>query len=184
MSSDTKTATPVTEPAKNETPAKPKPAVKPVEGAPERFSPAREANFRTSSDFMFPETSYLAPVGTPFAHLLRPEYWSNLKKLMPGCTIVVLAEDGSYRATLYVDRVGQGYAQVLPLEHHDLTALRAKAVKPESSAEGKKYLIEHAGPATKWRVVRLSDSHVLKQGLDTENDAQAWLRDYTKALAA
>lgn len=151
---------------------------------PERFLPASESRFHTSVEFRFPVTSYVPQSGTPFDHLLRPEYWANIKRLQAGCEIVVVAEDNSYRARLYVDRVGQGYAIVLPLEVHNLTELRRDAVKPEVTGEGKAYAIEHCGPVTKWRVVRSRDGHVLKDKLDTEHDAQSWLRDYVKAVAA
>lgn len=173
---------------KNETAAaavkEPAPAEAKASPLPDRFVPASEQRFATSSEFRFPLTSYVPVAGTPFEHLLRPEYWANLKRLQAGCEIKVVAEDNSYYARLYVDRVGQGYAQVLTLEYFDLTELRSKAVKPQASAEGTVYNIEHCGPVTKWRVVRVRDGHVLKDKLETDHDAQGWLRDYKRAVAA
>ncbi len=117
---------------------------------------------------------------------MRPEYWASLSinRLKAGCHIEVLAEDNSYWAHLYVDKVGQGYAQVLVFMHKDLVALRNEraAAYGDPSRQPDAYLVEHCGPITKWRVVRSKDAHVLKDRLDTEEEARGWLKDHKRML--
>lgn len=167
------------EPAKTKA-AAPAPIETPVvEAKPERFIPASESRFQTSSDFGSPVTSYVPEAGTPFEHLLRPEYWANIKALKARCRIWVEAEDGTYVAELYVLKVGQGYAKVVTLPGYPF-ALPGVSADP-SVPDG--YEIQFRGHMVKHRVVRLKDGHVLKQGLDTFEDAQAWLRDHKRMLA-
>lgn len=164
-------------------PEKPKPAAadKPAPATtdkPERFIPAAESRFMTSVEYKAPLVWYCPEAGTPLEHLLRPEYWASIKQLRTNAHIYVDAEDGSYWAELKVLKVGQGFAKVMVLRHVDL----ADAGADPSIADG--YDIQFRGPIVKHRVVRLKDNHVLKQGLDTEEDARAWLRDHKKMLAA
>lgn len=145
---------------------------------PKRFTPASESRFDTSADFKFPLTSYIVEAGTPLAEVMKPEYWANITLLRAGCRIWVYAEDESFWAELFVRRVGQGYALVHELRSGQLGA-RADAPTP---TEG--YEIQFRGPVVKHRVVRKSDGHVLKQGLDSEEDARLWLREHKRVMAA
>lgn len=142
------------------------------------FVPAAESRFSTSADFIAPMTAYVPATGTPLEHLMRPEYWASIKQLKAGCRIWVIAEDESYWAELLVRKVGQGYAKV--------QALRSGALQEPvvELPEGEGYEIQFRGAIIKHRVVRLSDKQVLKQGLDTYEEAAAWLRDHKRMLAA
>lgn len=163
-------------------PVPPAPAATHPAPAPARFIAAAESRFASSAEFKEPTVWYCPEAGTPFEHLLQPEYWASIRRLHAGCHIYVHAEDGSYWAHLFVDRVGQGYADVLVFDFKDLPALRADRPKrASSSADG--YEIEFRGPITKWRVVRTKDHHELKRGLDTEDEARLWLRDHKRMLA-
>lgn len=159
---------------------KPKPvAAAAAPDKPERFTPASESRFMTSVEFKAPQVWYCPEHGTPLAHLLRPEYWASLSRKLPvNAHIHVDAEDGSYYAELKVLKVGQGYAVVMPLRHIEISA----DVRTPEVEDG--YEIQWRGQIVKHRVVRKKDGHVLKQGLDTADDAAAWLRDHKKALAA
>lgn len=142
------------------------------------FVPASESRFSTSAEFVSPLTSYIPATGTPLEDLLRPEYWASIKQLKAGCRIWVIAEDESYWAELLVRKVGQGYAKVQTLRSGSLQ----EPVVDLPQGEG--YDIEFRGAIVKHRVVRKSDGHVLKQGLDTYEDAAAWLRDHKRMMAA
>jgi hypothetical protein len=146
--------------------------------APERYVPAAEARFSTSAEFTFPQVSYIPAAGTPLEHLMRPEYWANVKQLKAGCRIWVFAEDESYWAELLVRRVGQGYAKVQTLRSGRLD----EGGEAPQLADG--YDIQFRGPVVKHRIVRMKDGHVLKSGLDSYEDAAAWLRDHKRMLAA
>lgn len=148
-----------------------------VQEEKERFVPAAESRFMTSAEYKAPIVWYCPEAGTPFEHLLRPEYWASIKQLRTNAHIYVDAEDGSYWAELKVLKIGQGYAKVMKLRHVELTAAGPDPTVPDG------YEIQFRGPITKHRVIRLKDGHVLKQGLDTEDDARMWLRDHKKLLA-
>lgn len=147
-----------------------------VQEAKENFTPASESRFMTSAEYKAPIVWYCPEAGTPFEHLLRPEYWASIKKLQTNAHIYVDAEDGSYWAELKVLKVGQGYAKVMALRHVELSAAGADPTVPDG------YEIQFRGPIVKHRVIRLKDGHVLKQGLDTEDEARAWLRDHKRLL--
>lgn len=149
-----------------------------VPAKPERFIAASESRFASSAEFTFPQVSYIPEAGTPLEHLLRPEYWANIKKLHAGCRIWVFAEDESFWAELLVRKVGQGYAKVQVLRDGKLEQPSADPKLTDG------YDIEYRGPIVKHRVVRKKDGAVLKQGLDTFEDAVAWLRDHKRMLAA
>ena len=154
---------------KSDDTAKPKPA------AP--FVPAKEDRFATSAEFTFPLVSYIPAAGTPLEHLLRPEYWAGIKKLKTGCRIWVQSEDDVYWAELLVRKVGQGYAKVQLLRDGVLDM-------PVIDAVDSGYEIEYRGAIVKHRVVRKSDGHCLKQGMDSFEEASRWLLEHKRMLAA
>lgn len=148
------------------------------EDRPERFIAASESRFMTSAEYKAPIVWYCPEADTPFEHLLRPEYWASIKQLRTNAHIYVDAEDGSYWAELKVLKTGQGYAKVMVFRHVALNAATADPVLPDG------YEIQFRGPIVKHRIVRLKDGHVLRQGLDTEEEARTWLRDHKRMLAA
>jgi hypothetical protein len=163
-----------------------KPANKPPEKPPaaaekkaERWIPAHESRFQTSAEFVSPLTSYTPEYGTPAEHLLRPEYWANIKALRARTRIWVEEESGAYVGELYVLKVGQGYAVTMWLPGFPYQISQA-ALSPQIP-DG--YSIEFRGHVVKFRVVRLKDGHVLKSGFDIEEEAQAWLREHKRMLA-
>ena len=161
--------------------AKTKPAAAAVAAkpdAPERFIPASESRFMTSVEYKSPLVWYCPEAGTPFEHLLRPEYWASIKKMPVNAHVYVDAEDASYWAELKVLKTGQGFAKVMVLRHIAL----ADAGADPAIADG--YEIQFRGPILQHRVVRLKDGQVVKQGLTTHDDAVAWLRDHKRMLAA
>jgi len=145
---------------------------------PAAFVPAVESRFATSAEFSFPQVSYIPQAGTPLEHLLQGEYWAGIKQLKTGCRIWVMSEDDTYWAELLVRKTGQGYAKVQVLRKGELD----QPTVDLKATDG--YEIEFRGQIVKHRVVRKSDGHVLKQGLDSYEDATAWLRDHKRMLAA
>lgn len=169
MATKDKPAAPAADAAAAAVPAKP---------VPVPFVAASESRFQNSVDFTFPTVSYIPVAGTPLEHLLQPEYWANIRALKAGCRVWVVAEDEAYYAELMVRRVGQGYAKMQLLRGGELD--KPAADLPENAG----YEIQFRGQIVKHRVVRLKDGHVLKQGLDTNEEALAWLRDHKRMLAA
>jgi EAL domain-containing protein (putative c-di-GMP-specific phosphodiesterase class I) len=89
-----------------------------------------------------------------------------------------MPEDESWWAELLVRQVGQGFAKVALLRKGELDAID---IDPQIA---KDFNIEYRGAVKKHRVVRIADGHVLKEGLPTVEDAQAWIRDHRRVLAA
>jgi hypothetical protein len=118
---------------------------------------------------------------TPFEAVLEPHFWAHVSaKLRPTDEIIVRAEDGSYYARLLVQDAARLEAKVAVLEKYDLTAV--EVVGADAAPSG--YEVKHAGPHAKWRVVRLSDRAPIKDKFETKGQAQQWLVEHLKGLAA
>ena len=151
-----------------------------AEAAPAKpfpFVPASESRFASDVDFTFPMVSYLVPPGTPLENVLKSTYWGNLRKLRGGVRIWCHWEDDSMVAELLVRKVGQGYANVTLLRQVTLSAA-------STEVPGSDFRIEWISSVTKHRVVRVRDNFVLKDKLETAEDAQAWLTQHRRVVGA
>lgn len=118
---------------------------------------------------------------TPFDAVLEPQYWAHVSaKMRPYDEVIVRAEDGSYYARLLVQDAGRLFAKVAVIEKYDLTAVEVGGLDAVPSG----HEIKFAGPHAKWRVVRLSDRAPLKDKFETKGQAQQWLVEHLKGLAA
>ncbi|MBA2707820.1 MAG: hypothetical protein H0U59_08470 [Gemmatimonadaceae bacterium] len=119
---------------------------------------------------------------TPFEEVLKPEYWANVagpRKLKIGDKIDVYPEEWHYFATLLVRDVGALWAKVEKLEKYEFETLA------QDDGASDDFRIEFKAPrTTKWCVVRASDNHLVQTGMASRHDAQIWLTNYRKALAA
>lgn len=119
----------------------------------------------------------VTPAGTPFDHVLAPEFWAHTAhKLHAGDEIAVHTDDGRYFGRVYVRHVSAPGAQrlnnraiVAKLDYHEFDELKA-------SAADKDYDVRWMGPHMKWCVVALADQRVLKEGCGTQDEARLWLR--------
>lgn len=137
------------------------------------FAHCKQADFERTVHAVCP------PYGIEFATLLEPSYWAHVAAMFkPRDRIEVYPEDGSYYAELFVVAAGRQWAKVVELRKVDLNA---GAAIPVPAAE---FVVNWGGPSHKHRVIRKSDNTVLKSGFSTPEEANAWLADYQKALAA
>lgn len=117
--------------------------------------------------------------GTQFDKLLERSYWTNVARKLRPCDIIeVHAADGSYFAELYVRSASSLEATVVVLRHQDLAAVEAPA------SDGPEYFVKYRNPAARFGVLRVSDRSVLKDGFQTAELAEGWLRDYRRSMAA
>lgn len=111
--------------------------------------------------------------------LLDPKYWVHVSRLLkPGDKIEALPETREWYAEAIVLSAGQFGAKV---------AFTLDPVKLENSAETEvpeEYDIKWAGPSVKWRVTRKSDGQVIREDLQSREEATAWVKSHTKAMAA
>lgn len=143
-----------------------------------RVIPASESRFQSSADFASPLASYAPEAGTELEQVLDPAYWANITQLKPGVRIWVMPDDERWYAELLVRQAGQGFAKVHVLRKGELDAIE---IDPKLSAD---FDIEWRGARIKHRIVRKKDAKVMKEGLATAEDAQAWIRDHARAVAA
>ena len=120
-------------------------------------------------------------VATKLEDVLKPEFWAHVAmRLKPGDYIEVVREDGVFVATVRVLQADNLWAKVepvtLPIQRQE-----EKVDLPPSATED--YSIEWRGRG-KHSVVRKSDNVVVQSGMDSRLDAEIWLKQHLKALAA
>jgi hypothetical protein len=122
-------------------------------------------------------------VGTPFEEVLKPEYWSHTagpKKMQAGDRIELYPDEGHYYAELYVRDVGPQWAKVHLRFKDDFDVSEAR--QDEGDAD---FYVKFLAPrTTKWSVIRRADNQVMHSGEISRADAEIWLQNYRKALAA
>lgn len=167
----TRVAKTPTEPAaKTEAPAK-----------PDRFTPLSESEFYTSVEFVMPQTAARPPVGTKLEHILKPEWWANIRgkyqQFTAGAIVQVYPKDGAWWAEVLVEQAGQGFARVKLLRHVELDPAAAVALVPDG------YDI-HPLPSGSYRAMRIKGGVILSDRCRTFEDALTEVRQDMRMLAA
>lgn len=141
---------------------------------PDPARPKQQLAFRRFQQAEYTRDLWMAdvPRGTTIDDLLDESYWAHVAQfLRPRARIEVMCEDNSYFVELLVLGVGKLYAQVVLLRAHELTQpIKRKVISP--------YNVEWS--AGKFRVLRGFD--IIKEGFDTEKDAQRWIDNHEVAL--
>lgn len=119
------------------------------------------------------------PVGLSQDDLLKPDLWVNIApRLRPTDQIEVFPEDMAYFARLLVIGVSSAGANLHLLE---LQNLESSIEEMESS----QYDVRWAGPADRFRVVRVSDGHVIEKNFQTKAEGWAFVKNLSpRKLAA
>ncbi len=141
---------------------------------PDPARPKQQLAFRRVQQAEYTRDLWMAdvPRGTTIDDLLDESYWAHVAQLLrPRARIEVMCEDNSYFAELLVMGVGKLYAQVVLLRAHELTQPIARKVTSPYSVDWS---------SGKFRVLRGPD--VIKEGFDTEKDAQRWIDNHEEAL--
>lgn len=123
--------------------------------------------------------AHMVEAGNDFEKdVLNERYWCHLSHMLKvGNKIEVTAHDGSYYAELYVTAVYPAAVKVACLFKKELVA------ESEEQEAGAEYKIQYR-KTREWCIVRLKDDMVIKEHLQTKEDAQIELAGYMKALAA
>lgn len=131
-----------------------------------------EAGFRLAN-YINNVWSIVPDDGTPFDDLLVPVYWTNVaRKFKPGDTIKVHAPDASYYAELYVRSADRLAASVVVLSKMDFDSAT------EAAAPVDNLIVKFRNHRAGWGVIRISDKTVQKDGFQTRELAEEWLKDY------
>lgn len=122
----------------------------------------------------FARTRYTAtiPQGTPYEEVLAPEYWAfHGNTLRAGDHIECEEEGGAFYAHLQVRQTGINAVTVREVyaKHFDQ---EEDAGEPEAPFD-----VQWAGPRAKWRVIRVSDGHIVKSGIEDKAVAYREAKD-------
>lgn len=121
-----------------------------------------------------------AEAGLTLDDVMRPQYWSHVAaQLKPMSLIHVYSKDGSFYALLTVRHCTRIEAIVEPVLVKEFKALERLA-----QSEGREFITRYGSAASGWQVLRAADKQLVKDGFDTERQAQEWLDGHLKALAA
>lgn len=115
--------------------------------------------------------------GVTVEHVLEPEYWAHVaQRMKPFDRIELVSYDGTWMVDLLVITTGKTAAKVIKLHEYTLDGTYA-----DLSSVNRTHEIKHRGPR-KWSIIRISDGAVVKENIDTRDDAERELADYMKAL--
>ena len=113
--------------------------------------------------------------GTLPVHVLEESFWSHVARLLqPGDEIIVMSDNMAWRKDVQVIACGSIWAQVVELQHYDLTPAKQHDKIPS------KYKVEFAGAHHKWRVLR--EGEPLKDGFASEKLAAQWAAQHEAAV--
>lgn len=122
---------------------------------------------------------HVPEIGATLEDVLKPTYWTHVTRfLRVGHRIEILSADGSWWAMLIVRAVGTHDAVVQDLQS---VTLGPAADVTVSDAP---YEVKWRGPARKFGVVRIEDSEVIKDEFPVREQAEQWLKNHMKSLAA
>jgi hypothetical protein len=110
---------------------------------------------------------------------MTPEYLAHVaSRLRQFDRICFMAEDGSYLADTVVVSARPGAAVVKLLQKVDLTDGGDVSAEPVGLVK-----VEWRGPRGKWTIIRVSDAHVIKNGIASEADARREAAEYERSYA-
>ena len=117
--------------------------------------------------------------GLALSDVLKPDYWTHVaRSLRAGHRIEVFAEDGSWWAMLIVRAVGSHDAVVQELQHVKLGS-HAKA-----KVSGAPFEVKWRGPKRKFGIIRTADDEIIKQDIQSKEEAENWVKNHMRSLAA
>lgn len=115
--------------------------------------------------------------GVTLEDVQKPEFWAHVaSKMTPFDRIEVVAVDGTWAADLMVLATGRTAAKVKPIHVYDFDGGYSDMSTVNTTHE-----IKHRGPR-KWSIIRSKDSAIIKEGINTREEAQQAMADYLKAL--
>jgi hypothetical protein len=115
---------------------------------------------------------------TSIDEVLGNDYWEHLaRKLRPGDEIKVFAADATYYLHLVV-RAATRNEVVLGVLSKVL--FKSEAVITTSA----KYDVKYRGPSVRWSVMKVADGSVIRDNFQTQEEAEKWLTNHDKAMAA
>lgn len=118
--------------------------------------------------------------GTELKQLLEPGYWTHVAdKLRKGDRIEAVSEDGTWFAEFYVKTANKVEAHLALMRNVELS----KPVAQMNDEDLPEYQVKHIGGG-RFRVLRTADNVELETGFKGKEEAEKWLSNYLKDIAA
>jgi hypothetical protein len=152
--------------------------------APEKAKPNPARALALSAvDFHYAETvvaRFVAqvPPGTKREEVLDKTYWRHCASQIPSMSeIVVIPKDGSWYGRYFVRYADKVMASLHELEWHEMKVILADEI------DDKKFSVDFT-TGENFRVIRLADMEVISKGHNSFEDANEWLVNHSRAVAA
>jgi hypothetical protein len=130
------------------------------------------------AEYAEPVHHALIPEGCTVEDLKRPEFWAHVSKIMGfGHLVHAMSEDRTWYAQGIVLDAGATWAKV------DFFMVRQFGEVADMSTDDGDYTVKFV-PTKGWRVIRVSDRAVIKDGLADKGAALIYIKEHRKALAA
>jgi len=120
--------------------------------------------------------------GTPYDEVLKPDFWAyvaEVGRIKIGDDIIVMPDDVSYRAHLFVRDVGPKWLKV-----HQLDRIEFDEAAPAADVDSTEFRVEWKGPHHKHAVIRIADNEMILTGFKSSADARVALATHVKSMAA
>lgn len=127
----------------------------------------------------------IVEAGTDPEELERPAYWSLVanKPLRPRAKLEVWWEDGTRYAEYVVHSSdSRSWAKVRKVLDVSFASVDVAQTQAEMAAFAD-YEVKWRSMHHKWSVVRKSDKQVVRDQMDTKEEAEAWLLGYLRTVA-
>lgn len=109
--------------------------------------------------------------------VLEPGYWAHVADQMKTLDIISCRwQDSSKVVHLRVIRSGARFCNVVRIGFEDLS--KGSIERPAGTIN---LIAKYKGTVRKWAAVRLSDDHVLHDGMETRAEAEVWIEQHEKA---
>lgn len=120
------------------------------------------------------------PAGTTLDEMLVPEYWAHVaRRMTPHDVVEVVPEDGSFYARLFVLNSDKLWVKMAKLDYVEF------GDAGQRPAQADKFEAKFGGPNVKWRVHNKSDNSLVSgDSFQTRADAEKWIEQHSKAMAA
>jgi hypothetical protein len=121
-----------------------------------------------------------AEEGHTIEQVLDPMYWAHVApRFSLYDRVEVRVDTGEWMLELIVIQTGRNFARVHVAAKHDFTASASAAPK-----QSIKHKVEFKGTHKKYCVIRIADSALLQEGLQTREQANEWLANYERVTVS
>lgn len=110
-------------------------------------------------------------------HLKDPKFWKHVStQFRPYTRLEVVSDDSRFFCELLVLNAGKNWATVKELRYVDLGSTETPKDLPPD------FYPKWRGPHLKWCAMRQSDNEPIREGFQSQAEAETFIREYVKAI--